>query len=434
MNALLLDFVHRWRWALAAGVLVGFVTVLVGMPVIAAPLGAILLLIDAQCGGIRVIRCLPVRAAEEGLFCWIAVVLLVPLMSALVMLPTAALRWLFFPPDPYIWFRLAVNAWIALGYAAATYLLIIFLPTRPGETARENLVGSIAGALWGLSFAGFIFVFPNMPRTPGAIVAWQWVVFTSVPILIIASLAMRQEFVLRRSSSSGSTATRRSSETPWRSGSRALTGVPLFLATIPTRAVGITILVFVFQLIFLSLFLREQGGSIWKLLSTGAIQTATMGIMFASFTAMWVNLRSMRVLPISSRALAALLLSPALGVGVLTALFAAVSRWGGSSRPMPFQVWDVGLLVFGFAAVGLVTMIRHPKAGVFLLIGMMAVATPLVLITARAQNYTSLASVLGIILAITGYLLLVRTIRDTSSVYQVTGVFGMGPWAAQQQR
>ncbi|MGV3531343.1 MAG: hypothetical protein ACO1QR_03165 [Chthoniobacteraceae bacterium] len=432
MNALLVDFVRRWWWALLAGALVSVVTAMAGYPLVAAPLGGVLLLLEAQQGGIRVMRCLPVRTEEQGLFCWIVTVLLTPVLCMAVMLPTTLLRALIFAPDPHLWFRLGIQAWVALGYSALIYLLIIYLPSRPGETARENLAGTIAGALWGLSIAGFIVLFPNMPRTPQQVASWHWVLFASVPFLVLASVALRNEFLFRRATIGRGAAPRRRQEEPWQSSGRALTGVPLFLATVPTQAVGITFMVFVFQLIFLAFFLGNQRGTIWDAAATGTIQTAAMGIMFASFTAMWVNLRSMRVLPISSRALAALLLSPALGVGVLTALFMAVSRWGGSSRSVPFQVWDVGLLVFGFAAVGLVTMIRYPKVGVFLLIGMMSAATPLVFfITSRAQNYAFLGSVIGIILVITGYLLLVRILRDTSSVYRPPTVFAMGGYLQQ---
>ena len=68
MNALLLDFVSRWRWILLAGILFAPFSVIGGMPVIVAPLGAILLLLDAQRGGIRVLRCLPMRIEEQGRF------------------------------------------------------------------------------------------------------------------------------------------------------------------------------------------------------------------------------------------------------------------------------------------------------------------------------------------------------------------------------
>jgi hypothetical protein len=431
MNALLLNFVRRWWWVMLGCALISAVSVFSGTPIILPPAGVLLLLIDAQRGHVRVIRCLPISTPDQVRYCWVAAVFLSPVLSALAMFLGAFIRDLLLPTDPYLWFRMGVQVWLALGYSAICYIIVIFLPTRPAESLRENVTGGIAGGLWGLSIGGLGLIYTTLPRTPADIAPWHWVLFALFPAAFAASIVFAGEFLQRRSAppSAGGERSRKPERKPAPS---ALSGIPLYLATVPTRAVVLTVMVYAFQFVFLWLFLAGKGGSAAGIAKTGATQTAVMGIMFASMTAMWVGVRALRVLPISSQVLAALLLSPAVGVGLLGAVFAAFTRSAGPIGGGSINSVELGALIIGASTLGLALMIRYPKIGIFLLIAGIATATPIgLLITLKMKWLLQLSLYVGVALTAAGYLLVLRSLRYRSEVYQTPHIFGGSPWQMQ---
>ena len=77
-------------------------------------------------------------------------------------------------------------------------------------------------------------------------------------------------------------------------------------------------------------------------------------------------------------------------------------------------------------------MIRHPKVGIFLVIGMISAATPLVMFLAtRPYNLSLGASVLGGALAIVGYLFIIHTLKSASGIYRRPAIFGLGGYSQQ---
>lgn len=429
MNALLLDFVIRWRWVLLGCLVASALSAVAGTPFILAPAGAVLLLMDAHAGGIRVTRCLPIPLREHARFCWIAVVLLVPAASALVLAFAGMLRELIFPAGASILFGSVVQVWVGIGYAAACFVLITYLPTRPTENWREHITGGAVGALWGLSIAGIGILLPHLPTNPRQVADWHWLLFILSPLALLASIPVSDKIVRNRSTPPhAQVATPRVHRT-FAHGS-GLCGIPLFLATIPGHVVVLTTAIYLIQSAVQILFIGSTGTNRFPLI--GGLQAFGFGIMLASIIAGGAGIRALRVLPLSTGQLAALLLAPALGVALLAAAFGTVAWLSGTTNMSPLDPPAACIMIFGIGAMGVAVMLRYGNHGFFLLMAGMVVIMPVAVLGSTWHIPLRIyAAPVGLLLAISGYYLVVRILRSRSEAYQARRMLGANLWQPQ---
>ena len=164
----------------------------------------------------------------------------------------------------------------------------------------------------------------------------------------------------------------------------------------------------------------------------GGLQAFGFGVMFASIISGWAGIRALRVLPISTPKLGALLLTPALGVAILAAVIGTLAYLSGSTDLHALDSLTACVLIFGLGAMGVAVMLRFGNYGFLLLIGAMVIITPIVFIVSTWQLPLRLfAGPVGILLAISGYLLVIRCLRSRSEVYQSRRIFGSILWQQQ---
>ena len=139
MKPLLVDFIRRWWWVLLGCLAASALSIVAGHPLIIAPVTAVLMLMDANHGWTRTVRCLPLRLQDQVRFCWVAGVLLIPISSAVVLAVFGVVRAILFPGAPSILFGMAVQLWVGLGYAALSLCIVPNLSSRPATNWRENM-------------------------------------------------------------------------------------------------------------------------------------------------------------------------------------------------------------------------------------------------------------------------------------------------------
>lgn len=428
MKALLLDFLRRWWWVLLICLAGSALSVVAGKPIIIAPVAAVLILMDANQGWTRAVRCLPVRLQDQVRFCWIAGVFLIPIASVLALALCGMVRMILFPAAPSILFGMAVQVWVGLGYAAMCFAIIPYLATRPATGWRQNLKASVLGGAWGLGLAGTGALLPHLPVHPQQLATWHWVILALSPVAVLASHSAASQLVRNRSTPPPSL---RDAELPSRKvplERKRLEGVPLFLATIPGRAVVMTAVIYLIQT---AVLISINGSGKHSFPPIAAIQSLTIGIAFASLSVGWSGIRAMRVLPLRTNQLAALLLSPSLAIAGLAFLIGGLANASGAIDLHPLDPLSAGVCTLGMGALGVAAVLRYGKYGVLLPIAMAVVlsATTWILGSYKIPLWATAAPA-GLLLSLMGYLATKRLLRQHSESYQEIRYKGAA-WQAQ---
>ena len=321
MRLIIFDFILRWRWPIACYLL--FLSLLTWVfPVSFAPLFIQLLMAERNQGILRTMRPQPVTKRDQERAWWFISVGLTSLLSLPIMVTTTALHpWamqkIHRVSMPTPWFSLAAVLWFGVGLSA----LIFLMPIKPRHTYLGKLMAVPGRMLWALATPLCVFVATRLPRTPEAMQPWQWALAAFVPVLLCISywaaprvLDPISEPTLTRSSCE---------EGPQRaaSGSR---GLSLFLLTMHGRLIAISV-----AIVALIISLAHLRGGVPKTIPTGYASMLLGLAMFLPTGLMeTVNLRMLRILPLRSRQLMALLLSLPTLQGVIVG---------------PLLVWGLGL-------------------------------------------------------------------------------------------
>ena len=421
MKLLVLDFAKRWWWALLIAVLIAAGSTLAASPMLLGPIGAVLVFSDGSRGALRAMRPLPVSSRDQALACWFCGVPLVPILCLPIMIIAALLAPVLGASSQ--WFAVGVQMYVATGYAALCFLIAVVLPLRPPQTAREHAFAALTGATWGLSIPALTFLLPQLPRTPGQIATWHWVIFALAPMFLIASYTSASELLRRRAgrpAQTGHPAAPAPATTK-----HGLTGIPLFFTTVPLRTALLFLLMAAMQWGFL-MYTRDRP---FKLNSWMLAQPALIGIILSAMGTAWIGLRSFRILPISTITLTFLLLASPLLAALLSGLLAtAAMRFSAPGQPMISPLAFSGV-VGGMGALFLALVIRV-RGGImiaFVTAAVMAIAIMTLILGIVPAPFISVAAVL---MGVAGALLLHRSLRRSSATYDSTRLpymFGQQP-------
>ncbi len=437
MRLLILNFI-RLRWLELVGLFVisaGFFAV--GWPMVIGGYGIALLMFDARRGLLRTVRPLPVSRRGQDCAWWFVAVLLLPLVTLFahalgaaihqatyrpLMIPTATpdgivpMAW----PDPMRlapWFAAVVTTWLGFGHSALSFLLSAALPTRVAGNRLEAVWQACIGAAWGLNLSApmaFMFI---LPRTPAALVWWHWAIFAVVPVLVIGSFLAASEVTRRRASclAENAPAPAPSANEPTAGG---LTGICFFLATYLGRSM-LFLSVIPLLLVPFAIFTRMP------LQSSGIeSQILVMGVFFTAFAGEFVDLRSLRVMPISTLALVGLLLIlPLLNALVTTIIFSLADHSRSVEHFAPLTFLTRFLAVAGCSALALAASFSIASGVRYLLVVLIGLIPSIAFRGPPQCAPWFLVAGAGVL--VVGMFLFHRGVRNSPSFYRPRTFFGM---------
>ena len=465
MKLLVLDFLRRWRWLFALSLLASIASSVGGMPFVFAPAMVVALMFDAQCGVFRAVRPLPITRLEQARGWWLVGVPLLPLLSVpalalgVILLqqfnplgtprylaPTApseiaAPRLLEAQPSsaplspsvqpatapiasssstPAPWFAAGVQSWVALGYAGFCFLLLQWAPTRPAEGIAENVQQGLFGLLWGLSMPGVVFLLPNLPRTPAAIVGWHWAIFAAVPVCVAISYLSAETLVQRRLVVTSMKSKPRPDAHPVNAGG-GLTGVPLYILNFAGRIVLILTAMAGLQTVVMRWML---GANLPTNNPPLVMQIVMMGLLLGAITTEAIGIRGLRVLPLSTLRLAVLLSLISWTSALSFAAFATLwCHMGDPAIPLWMNFAGYTLALCGWATLTLAVLL-HMASSARIFVLLLFVVIPSVTLS-FLQTHTAIYATVGVISGSVGFSLLVRGLRKSNAFYRPRGFFGM---------
>ncbi len=473
MKTLILDFLRRWWWLFAVATLTSVGGSAGGVPFVFAPAAVIALLLDAQRGVFRAVRPLPIARVDQAKAWWFVGVPLLPLLSIpflavgvlisqaihppsererfaqnlpspevaaaraefereaplAVPAPPPVVQRPFFAPPPFQpgrapapWFAAGVQLWVAFGYAGLCFFVIQWLPTRAAESVVEHVQQGIAGGLWGFSMPAAIFLLPNLPRTPAAIVPWHWAVFAAAPVFVALSYFTAADIVQRRMFVTGVKPRPQADAQPGAIGG-GLTGVPLFVLNFAGRIVLILVAIAGIQIVVMRWML---GANLPSNNPAIVMQVVMMGLLFGAMTTEAIGMRALRVLPLSTLRLAILLSLISWTAALTSAAFAALwCRMGDPALPLWMNFAGYALAMCGWATLALAALLHIAStARVFVL--MIFVMIPSACLS-FLHTHTALFAVVGAVSGTAGFALLVRGLKKSAAFYRPRGFFGMTP-------
>jgi hypothetical protein len=396
-----------------------------GVAVFFGPALLICLLGDAQRGWLRVLCPLPVTVRRQAASLWFIGVFLAPLL----LLPAVALgTWLAGSSahNPSPWFYSAVQWWVGLGYGAFVYLLCTALPTRPAATPWETLAGMVVGACWGISIPGSMFLGRWLPKSPSEVTLGHEMLFASVPLWLIASAVAAPLMASRRLSGMGA----RAASLPAASAQSCAaergktSGLLLLVRNQIARHVLLLVGLVSVQAV---VFQWMTGGKAGMFTAMGS-QTPMYVLIFSAMSQEMLNLRSLRMLPISVLRLAVVLLIVPLvlssGISLLIAAFSQMPvKAGGISQRLGdpgfsfawnFIAFATGLM--GFSSLLLVAMM-HIQSGWRIGVLMLATMISSVGFVFGSTSLNWFFS-MGLVMLVTAFAWLVHGLRRSSTIYR----------------
>ncbi len=216
MRLILLDFVAR-RWMVLLGIAAfAAMGAAVGALYVFTPWVFLALLLNGQRGWFRAVGDLPLPRRSQATAWWAISVPLAALTAALglligalifqmtsgpqmIPLPDAPKYTLVLNPNHFApWYAAAVGAWFGLGYAAFYFLICVALPTRLPGTVLQKTTAFFMMMLMIFGQFGPMFMSFILPKNPAMMLAWHWVLFALVPILVVLSWYAAPVMVARR--------------------------------------------------------------------------------------------------------------------------------------------------------------------------------------------------------------------------------------------
>ena len=444
MHVLILDFLRR-RWSMLALIAIfSAVQIAFGNSLIVAPFVFVALLVDAGRGLFRTVRPLPVSRRAQATAWWFLAVLLAPLFAAIAnpigafayealyhpimfalpaaegVVPTLAPMPRTFDP----WFVAVVNVWISLGYAAFAFLLWSALPTAAARTRGETIWQGLIGACWGLSMSAPILFMFILPKTVAAVTGWHWLLFALVPVLALISYVAAPDVVERRSTVFNAARLQPDAAPVPTAG--GLTGAPLLVTMVVFRTLAMLVLMSAVQMLVLRFIggaFHRGAGEVAAVTRAACIQIGAMAVLLGATVSFRLEMRSLRVLPISTARLAALLLSIPAAVAVAGALLIGlfIALCGGA---FPGRVTFIAyaFIIAGAGALGIAAFLRAAGWRIFPLMLCPALASVALMFVPGHELPLAMAG--AGTFAVAAWLLL-RGLRRSSAFYQPRGLSGM---------
>lgn len=402
-----------------------------GVSVFFGPVALICLMADGQRGWMRVLRPLPVTVRGQAASLWFIGVLLMPLLLLLAVILGV---WLggSSAHNTSPWFNGAVQWWVGLGYGAIVFLVCTALPTRPPVTPWETFQGMVVGACWGVAIPGSLFLGRWLPKSLSEVTLGHEIMLGSVPLWLIVSGVAAPLMATRRLSGMGAKAiTLPPAVVQSSAADRGKISGLSFL--VRNQIVRHTLLLAALLSIQVVVFQWMTGGKPGGSAFMGA-QTPMYVLMFSAMSQETLNLRSLRMLPISTFRLAAVLLVVPLvlsvGTSLLLATFSQTPAPAGEFTPglgdpafsfaVNFTAFATGLM--GLSSLLLVVMM-HIQSGWRL--GALMLAT----VISGATFMLGAASLVwffcvGLTLCVVSFVWLMHGLRRSSAIYRPRQMMG----------
>lgn len=335
MKYLVLDFLKRWWWLVLVFAVVVFVSAGTGSPVVFTVLAFFAMLFDSQRGLPRILSTLPISRRTQALTWWFVGVLLLPLV-AMIILPLGLWADVFSItnkknglPMNELWFRAAASWWLALGYGAFLSLLSLTFPTRQAVTVGERFGAALAALSWGFSAFGGLWLLRLMPRQSADLEPTHWVWLGVVPLLVILSFLAAPTAVKRRLQRGNSESLALAEQKQETLNARALTGMSLLVVKMQSTTVG----VYLSGLVAVWVASLVSGRFHQALASQTMDRVTVMFVVLICFLIPdTVNVRMLRIMPISTARLTALLLMAPIIIGLLSAGAATFMGFSGDPQ------------------------------------------------------------------------------------------------------
>lgn len=451
MHLLILDFLRRRWWVLALIGLFSALQLASGNSLVVTPFVLLALLVDVGHGLFRTVRPLPVSRRAQATAWWCIAVLLAPLLAAfanpigafiyealyhpiMIALPAAEGVVPTLAPMPRTfdpWFVAVVNVWISLGYAAFAFLLWSALPTTAARTRGETILQGCIGACWGLSMsAPMLFMF-ILPKTVAAVTGWHWLLFALVPVLALLSYVAAPDVVERRSTVvKAARVLPDAAPVPTTGG---LTGAPLLVTMVVFRTLAGLVLVSAVQMLVLRFIggaFHRGAGEVAAVTRSACIQIGGMAVLLGAAVGFGLEMRSLRVLPMSTARLAALLLSIPAALAVASALLIGFFiALGGGAFPGRATFVAYAFIIAGAGALSIAAFLH--ASGWRIVPLMLCPALTSVALMFVPGHELPLGMAGAATFAVAAWWLM-RGLRRSSTFYRARGLFGLmlGPAAS----
>jgi hypothetical protein len=434
MNAILSDFLWRWRWAYVALAAFHLFLTLLGIlgnqpeSVLRLGLGfvgfsgSLLLAIDLRNGIARPLLALPIEARAMGRAFWLlAVGIPVTLGLTILLLARAFAAGIHRYPAPAL-SQEAIEALYLIAYTGTVYFLLSLMPPGPETGLWRSLRGGLVGAAWGGSLGFSTMIMGQIPLEWGRIPHWHWVGLVGGCALAVLGwfrgelvLRTRARRLLQAQESQPGTA-----RVKYRA-SRSTGSSYLWWNVIRESCVASIILV-----TLVACFEWVVNGT----LSGGRLSHGTSsfsfflhfqfsGMLCLVFGVRWVaSLRSFRVLPQSTWSLSlqtfAIPLVPWILYWTLQ-IAASAALQGELAIDSRMLVAPVAL---GMMSLSGPVLVRLGVTSLpLVLVGVLSVGAPIILLAPIAQHLDWPGSLaLGAVLAVSGYTLCLRTLTSPNGV------------------
>lgn len=407
------------------------VMIYAGVSVLFGPVLLICLLSDGQRGWLRVLRPLPVTVRGQAASLWFIGVLLVPLLSLLAVMLGV---WLGGSSrhNPSPWFNGAVQWWVGLGYSGFVFLLCTALPTRPSVTRWETIQGMVVGVCWGFAIPSAMLLGRWLPKTPTEVTLGHELLMGSVPLWVIASALAAPLMANRRLSGMGAKPVNLSPHSVQSSAAErsGISGLPLLVRNQIVRHLLLLVgVVSILMVVFQWMSSGKAGG-----FSMLGAQTPMYVLIFSAMSLETLNLRSLRMMPISRIKLACVLmvvpLVLSMGASLLIAAFSQTPVLaGGFSQGLgdPAFSFAINFIAFASGLTGLsslvLVMMMHIQSG--WRIGVLMLAT---MISGMAFMMGSASLILllgvGLVLCVVSFVWLMHGLRHSSAMYRPRQMMG----------
>jgi hypothetical protein len=414
-----LDFLRRWWWLVAIFVVVTLVSTMARAPLIISPLAYVALSNDFQAGLLRTVRTLPVSRRGQAMTIWFIAVWLLPLIALFILPWGLALEMSesnlkgFGTLGNQPWFSAAAAWWLQLGSGALLYLLLLTAQVGMSSVAwKKKFIEAILGLAVVASIFGCIWIMGLLPRRMDEMHAPLWIWMGLVPIVVLLSALASWHWAKRPIEGTGKAhrPSRPREEGKTKQGS--LMGMPLLVVETQLRSLGIYLLMVLF--VWISVFLTSKGNAMKQMLQTDGQSWMFIMMLNSFIIPNALNLRMLRMLPLSTSRLALLLLSMPVSIGVANAaIAAALGVFDNELLPLILQcaARSVGVAGLGGLMLGLGLHLSSNSA----LIAMAIVTMVAMVVFIIIPPLPPLAFVLLGMAAVAGAFLLIRRVLDRSS-------------------
>jgi hypothetical protein len=443
MQRLILDFLSRWRWALAAALAGTVATTAWGMTLTLASWAVLRMMADLGSGVMRVVIPLPLSSRKQAHAWWLFAVVVLPLLFLPALALGTVLHQVLAHPDPvpspfddgvgikeYIlgtlgtasWpvavFSAALQAWVGFGCSALLFLYVTLQPMRPPNNLREKIGWMVKLSVIAAIILGVIFLPLFLPHRPANVGPWTWAVFAIAPPLLVFSSFLASPRMLRRRMEAPVDISRgRLPEEP--GGNIAgSSGVRLFFTSVS----GPLFLLFL-VLTLSEICLRKWRGGVGEFTANSddalmlRIPIAMAALVSGAMACKKLCLRTLRSLPLSTKKLAALIFATPVAASLLGAAIIS-SNWldGQANGGMETFVVEFFYLS-GIGTLTLALVLRMPTTvgmAVYLLVAWIAAFAGVTLVV-KLPILSGFGGALALALAVFCTL---RGLRRSSALYR----------------